>query len=281
MAETKLNQSNITHDYSLSETAYSCGYDLRLKSSSFMQDSLQWISNNTANLLSGKTSRVLSLGCGNGLFDGELIKIIQQQKNNDWTFAGLDFSVTDLDYFRQRISMMDHKTQANISLQYKKFTPSTDLQGQYDLITMVHFLHSFEDVLPVIKNATQHLSIDGKLLIIQQKNRGMYELKKSFLDVLPNQKFQSSDHIKIQLQSENISFTSHCLSTVFDIAIMQKMSLDTLLLMSFCLSNDLSLLSTQQQDEMRNAFLAYGTKDKDGLLIFKEEMEVIIITSGQ
>ena len=246
-----------------------------------MQDSLQWISNNATNLLSGKTSRVLSLGCGNGLFDGELIKIIQQQKNNDWSFAGLDFSVTDLDYFRQRISMMDHKTQANISLQYKKFTPSTDLQGQYDLITMVHFLHSFEDVLPVIKNATQHLSIDGKLLIIQQKNRGMYELKKSFLDVLPNQKFQSSDHIKIQLQSENISFTSHCLSTVFDIAIMQKMSLDTLLLMSFCLSNDLSLLSTQQQDEMRNAFLAYGTKDKDGLLIFKEEMEVIIITPDQ
>ena len=189
----------------------------------------------------------------------------------------MDFSVTDLDHFHERISRLDQPTQANISLHYKKFTPTTDLQGQYDLITMIHFLHSFEDVLPIIKNAKRHLSPGGKLLIIQQKKRGMYELKKSFLDILPNQKFQSSNRIKTQLQSEKISFTSHSLNTIFDIAIMQKMSLDTLLLMSFCLSNDLSLLNTQQQEKMRHAFLSYGTKDKDGFLIFKEEMEVIII----
>ncbi len=279
MAAAIIDHSNVIHDYSLSETAYSYGYDLRLKYSTFMQDSLDWVAKNAASLFAGQSTRVLSLGCGNGLFDREFIKIIEQQKNTNWSYTGIDFSATDLDQFRQKIASLDGETQAKIFLECKKFTPCTEQGMHYDLITMIHFLHSFDAVLPIIQNAMRHLLPAGKLLIIQQKKQGMSELKASLNGLLPNRKFQSSDRIKTLLHSEGIRFSAHKLDTRFDISIMQKMSLDTLLLMSFCLSNDLSLLNTQQQEKIRQTFLSYSQPANDGSLIFHEQMEVIICSA--
>ncbi len=275
LTEVRNDQTNIAQDYGLSETAYSCGYDLRLKYASFMQDTLSWVSHHYSALLSENNTKTLSLGCGNGLFDGELIKIIQKN-NTHWSFKGLDFSMTDLEHFRKKLSTLDQDVQTNVTLEYKKFSPSVDMDERYDLITMVHFLHSFENVLPIIKNALWHLEPGGKLLIVQQKKGGIAELKEQFSYLLSNQKFQSSDKIKFLLQSEKITFTSHTIAPYFDVSIMQKMSLDTLLLMSFCLSNDLSVLTTQEQEEIRKAFLLMAREGEDGSQILDEQMEVIV-----
>lgn len=275
LIERGVGQSNIAQDYGLSETAYSYGYNLRLKHASFMQDTLNWLSDNSSELLPVETPNILSLGCGSGIFDSTFIKIIQQQKKN-WSFTGVDFSVTDLDHFRKKLSALDRKTQTNITLKYQKFTPSTDMGERYDFITMIHFLHSFDHVLPIIQNARRHLSTNGKLLIVQQKKRGISELKDKFLNLLPNQKFQCSDQIKTLLQSEKITFSTHTLKTSFDISIMQKMSLDTLVLMSFCLCNDLSILTALQQEKIREAFLLLSKERQDGSRNIEELMEVIV-----
>ncbi len=266
--------SNIACDYSLSEFIYSCGYNLRLKYASFKQDTLNWIAHNSAELLTGEKPKILSLGCGTGIFDTAFIKIIQQQKTQ-WSFTGLDFSATDLELFRKNLSALDEETQSRVSLQYKKFEPSTDMGERYDLITMIHFLHSFDDVLPIIKNALRHLSADGKLLIIQQNKQGVAEIKDEFLDILPNQKFHCSNHIKQLLHTENVAYTSHTIDAAFDISIMQEKSLDTLLLMSFCLVNDLSKLTTDQQERIRQAFLSRA-EETDGKYIIRESMEAIV-----
>ncbi len=271
---------NKTQDYGLSENAYSCGYSLRLKYSSFLQDTIDWFSSNCSGLLPVVAPKVLSLGCGSGIFDLEFIKIIQQQIINDSAkldFTGLDFNMTDLEYFRERLSNQSHLTQSSVTLKYQKFEPLTDLNDSYDLITMVHFLHSFDDVLPIIKTALRHLKADGKLLIVQQKNGSISELKDAFLDILPNQKFHSTDHVKELLLSENINYTSHRIDTNFDVSIMKNTSLDTLLLMSFCLCNDLTILNTQQQNQIRNAFLSLAKIQHDGSALISESMEALVL----
>jgi ubiquinone/menaquinone biosynthesis C-methylase UbiE len=274
------NRSDIALDYGLSENAYSSGYLLRLKYSSFMQETVDWFSRHCSELLHVEAPKVLSLGCGSGIFDLKLIRIIQQQitqqKEKALDFTGLDFNVTDLNYFHKSLSDQSLETQSSVTLKYQKFEPSTDLGGRYDLITMIHFLHSFDDVFPIINNALRHVSPGGKLLIVQQKKKGISELKDTFLDILSNQKFQCTDHIKELLQSEKIDFTSHEIDTYFDVSIMKKMSLDTLLLMSFCLSNDLSILNTQQQNKIRNAFLSLAKVEHDGKEVIYESMEAIV-----
>ena len=274
MINKKKTPSNIASNYNLSEFIYSCGYNLRLKYASFKYDALNWIMNNCAELLRVEKPKILSLGCGTGIFDTALIKIIQQQKTQ-WSFTGLDFSVTDLELFRKNLSALDEETRSRVTLQYKKFEPLTDMGERYDLITMIHFLHSFDDVLPIIQNALRHLSPDGSLLIIQHNKQGVAEIKDEFLELLPNQKFQCSDHIKQQLHAENITFTAHTIDASFDISIMQEMSLDTLLLMSFCLVNDLSKLNTNQQERVRQAFLSRAV-EIDGKTIICESMEAIV-----
>jgi len=271
---------NITQDYGLSENAYSCGYLLRLKYSSFLQDTVSWFSNKCSDLLPVATPKVLSLGCGSGIFDLEFIKIIQQQivnEDNNLEFTGLDFNVTDLDHFRKSLSSQSHKIQSSVTLKYQKFEPLTDLGESYDLITMVHFLHSFDDILPIIKNALQHLTADGKLLIVQQKRGAISELRDKFSDILPNQKFHSTEYIKELLLSENLNYTSDRIDTHFDVSIMKNASLDTLLLMSFCLCNDLSILNTQQQNKIRNTFLSLAKTQHDGNAVISESMEAVIL----
>jgi len=279
MINKKKIPSNIASDYSLSEYIYSCGYNLRLKYASFKQDALNWIADNHSDLLRVENPEILSLGCGTGIFDTALVKIIQQQKTQ-WSFTGLDFSMTDLECFRKSLSVLDKETRSRMDLQYKKFEPSTEMGKCYDLITMIHFLHSFDNVLPIIKNALRHLSSssDGRLLIIQHNKQGVSEIKDEFLDILPNQKFQCSDHIKQLLHAENITFTTHTIDASFDISIMQEMSLDTLLLMSFCLVNDLSKLNTVQQERVRQAFLSRA-EEVDGTYIIRESMEAIVCLS--
>jgi len=142
---------------------------------------------------------------------------------------------------------------------------------------MVHFLHSFDDVLPIIKNALRHLSPDGKLLIVQQKKGSISDLKNTFWDILPNKKFQSTNYIKELLESENMHYKSHNIDTCFDVSIMRKMSLDTLLLMSFCLCNDLSVLNTQQQIQIRNTFLLFAKVQNDGKAVIYEPMELLFV----
>ncbi len=274
MINKKKTSSNIACDYSLSEFIYSCGYNLRLKHASFKQDALNWIADNCSELLTVEKPKILSLGCGTGTFDTALIRIIQQQKKQ-WSFTGLDFSKTDLEIFRKNLSAMDEETRSRVSLQYKKFEPLTDMGERYDLITMVHFLHSFDNVLPIIQNALRHLSPGGRLLIVQHNKQGVSEIKDEFLDILPNQKFQCSDHIKQLLHIENVTFTAHTIHASFDISIMQEMSLDTLLLMSFCLVNDLSKLNTNQQERIRQAFLSRA-EEIDGAVVIRESMEAIV-----
>lgn len=274
MINKKITPSNIACDYSLSEFIYSCGYNLRLKHASFKADTLNWISDNCSELLMVEKPEILSLGCGTGIFDTAFLNIIQQ-KNIPWSFTGLDFSMTDLDYFRENLSALDEETQSRVSLQYKKFEPSMDMGKRYDLITMVHFLHSFDDTLPIIKNALRHLSSDGRLLIIQQNKQGVSEIKDEFRDLLSNQKFHCSGHIKKLLKAQNITFTAHRIHTSFNISLMRKMSMDTLLLMSFCLVNDLSKLTTNQQERIRQSFLSRAEK-VDGKDIIHESMEAIV-----
>jgi len=266
--------SNIATDYSLSEFIYSCGYNLRLKYASFKQDTLSWIAGNSAELVRAEKPEILSLGCGTGVFDTAFLKIIQQQKTQ-WSFTGLDFSVTDLELFRENLSVLDEETQSRVNLQYKKFEPTTDMGERYDLITMIHFLHSFDDVLPIIQNAMRHLSPGGRLLIIQQNKQGVAEIKDEFLDILPNQKFHCSEHIKQLLHAENITYSSHTINCSFDISVMQEMSLDALMLMSFCLVNDLSKLDINQQERIRQAFLSRAEKI-NGADVICESMEAIV-----
>ncbi len=274
------NESDIARDYGLSENAYSFGYLLRLKYSSFMQETLNWFSENCRELLPSESVKVLSLGCGNGMFDLEMIKTIQQKitlkEKNKLEFTGLDFSMADLDQFHKSLSDKRREICSNITLMYKKFDQSTHLGNSFDLVTMIHFLHSFNDVMPIIKNALRHLSVRGRLLIVQSKKQGILEIKDTFKHLLPNKKFHCTDQIKEQLQSDKIDFTSYELNTCFDVSIMEKMSIDTLLLMSFCLSNDLSVLSAQQQDKIREAFLSLAHVEHDGRAVIDEPMEAIV-----
>ena len=268
-------QSNAEQDYCLSSTAYSFGYILRQKHSTLKLAALEWFAKECLNFLPVNTSKMLSLGCGNGLFDIEFIKTIQKY-NKIIDFTGLDFNEEDISNFHSNLSDLDTNLQKSITLEHGKFDPFVNRKKKYDIITMVHFLHSFDNVLPVIENAIRHLSPGGKLLIIQTGEQGVFALKQKFLDILPNHKFQSSENIKSELETKGIPFSSYKIDTYLDVSIMNKKSIDALLLMSFCFSNDLSILDTEQQEKIQEAFLSLAQTQENGRLAIYEPMEAII-----
>lgn len=268
-------QNDVSEGYGLSEAVYSFGYSLRLRYSSFQPATMKWLLDNSSDLIAADRPSILSLGCGDGAFDIEIIDHIRKTKRG-MQFSGLDFNATDLEHFRHLLLTRDKSLQENITLHCMKYDASTQLGAHYDFVYMVHFLQSFADVLPVIRNALAHLRPDGRLLIIQQKRQGIYELKQRFRDVLTNRKFHSSEEIKELLEDEDIAFSAHTVDTYFDISAMRRMSLDALLLMSFCFTDDLAILDQQQQEEIRQAFLAHATAGVDGVPVIYEPMEAIV-----
>lgn len=275
MTNAQKPQNDVTKGYGLSEAMYSFGYSLRLKYSSFQPATMQWLLDNSSELIASDTPSILSLGCGDGTFDIGIIDHLRKVKRQ-LRFSGLDFNATDLEHFRHLLSTREKSIQDTVTLHHMKYEASSQLGERYDFIYMVHFLQSFEQVLPVIRNALAHLKPDGRLLIIQQKKQGIYELKQKFRDILTNRKFHSSEEITRLLQQEDIAFFSQTIDTYFDISAMQKMSLDALLLMSFCLTDDLAVLEKGQQEEIRRAFLAYATTGTDGGPVIYEPMDAIV-----
>jgi len=79
---------NIAIDYGLPESIYSYGYNLRLKHSSFKQDTLHWITHHFADLMTVEQPEILSLGCGTGVFE-----LLSREENNGlllgWILARL------------------------------------------------------------------------------------------------------------------------------------------------------------------------------------------------
>ena len=268
-------QSDVAEGYGLSEDVYSFGYSLRLKYSTFQQLTIKWLVDNRHGMISADSPKILSLGCGDGAFDIEIIDRLGDE-GRQFQFSGLDFNATDLGYFRHLLSTRPGNVQQCVNLRHMKFDASTDLQERYDFIYMVHFLQSFEEFLPVIRNALSHLAPGGRLLIVQQQRQGIYELKRSFQSVLTNRKFHSSEEIKRSLQKDGILFDSHTIDTCFDISVMRRKSLDALLLMSFCFTDDLAVLEERQQEEIREAFLAYSTIDENGAPFIYEPMDAIL-----
>lgn len=267
----------VATDYGLSEVVYSCGYRLRLQYSSFQATTIRWLIDNCHDLITSGRPEILSLGCGDGAFDIEIIKHLAKTKSS-LLFHGVDYNATDLNRFRQLLLSEEGLTTNNVHLYHRKYDSSSTLPGRYDLIYMIHFLQSFEDedILPVIRNTLAHLKPDGRLLIIQQKRQGIYELKQRFKNNLTNQKFHSSEEITRLLQEHHISFSSHTIDTYFDISLMHRVSLDALLLMSFCFTDDLAKLSQQQQEEIRHAFLEYANINSEGTPVIYEPMEAIV-----
>jgi SAM-dependent methyltransferase len=226
-------------------------------------------------LIDADTRRILSLGCGDGTVDLQLLEPLRKRKQR-FHYTGVDFNPVDLERFRQRLTALDASMKAAVTLRCMKYDGSTSLGQRFDLIYMGYFLQSFDQVMPAIANALRHLATGGRLVIIHQQQRGVFQLRKRFQARLGNQQFHSSDEIQALLRRQGIPFSSHTIESYFDVSVMQAMSLDALLLMSFCFCADLSRLEKLEQEEIRNAFLAHATAGTDGKLRIDEPMDAIV-----
>lgn len=270
------NRSAVEQGYALSESCYAFGYRLRQKYGRLHEAAIKWFAPACSSLLQAENPAVLSLGCGNGAFDIDLIQIMQEQGYRP-DYAGIDFNRQDLDDFRFRLEQKLPGLSPLAVLRHDKFDHTSRLEKTYDLITMVHFLHSFDEALPVIQAARGHLKAQGRLLIIQTSRHGIYQVKKEFCDILPNNRFMSSERIKEALEGASIDYDSEKIETFLDLSLLEKRSMEGLLLMSFCLGNDLTLLETAQQEAIRQAFLSHVRRNKTGQLLFPECLDVITV----
>jgi len=270
-----VEQNDVSAGYSLSEMAYSFGYNLRLKCSSFQQATVSWLLDQSSTLMDAGAPKILSLGCGDGAVDLQVLEPLRT-RNRNFYFMGVDFNPVELHRFRKRLSASDEHFREAVTLRCMRFDEFSRLAQRFDLIYMVYFLQSFEHVMPAIATALRHLAPQGRLVIVHQQQSGIYDLRQRFRACLRSQKFHSSEEICALLRQQGVEFSSHTIDTFFDVTTMHAMSLDALLLMSFCFCEDLSALEKREQEAIRNAFLEHATAGADGRLRIYEPMDAII-----
>lgn len=308
--------TRVKASYGLSELAYSYGYQLRRANSNLDQQALEWITANVEQVFpgdpaSGATLKMLSLGCGRGHFDLELIRLCQRRLHGNIQYTGIDMNAVELRKFDERLileervqegklleetvreqSAPENKTPENkipenknlrdaITLKHQHFDETNDLDDQYDLIVMGHLLYLFQDLHAPITNAIRHLAPRGRLLILQTSEQGITTIRQPFAAQLGLRPLQHSEQVLALLKTQGYAHWSATIDAQLCVDVLKHRSLDGLMLMSFCFAKDLACLDDSDQQQIRQAFLQGATMDGNARLIINEPMEAIIVTADK
>ncbi len=247
--------------YGLSEARYAKGYSLRKSLSSMTQNTLEWIKKNPDKLLpassKGEPIKILSIGCGDGELDMALLEALSTFRSID--YYGWDQNKAELALFETRLnqSTLIRDSDIRVQLEETLFNEATETEGNYDLIIMSHMLYYFKKPEDIIRRACQQLSKKGQLMIVHQCAEGIPVIRETLfkqygIGTLP----QPSQLIKHFLLNSDLPFTTFKVNAKLDVSslITKEISPDALLLMAFCLSEELQLMPEKMLNIIKQEF---------------------------
>jgi len=120
--------------------------------------------------------RILSIGCGEGEFDLEWLKLFP----NVITYIGIEPNSAHLSAFRQRLQNDTHSKKMSIRFVQEGFE-YVDMNERFDLICISQSLYYQRDKQAALNKAFELLDVNGELVIFHTKgNYGIDSLKNLF-----------------------------------------------------------------------------------------------------
>ena len=150
--------------------------------------------------------RVLSVGCGSGILDNQLISVLASSAGT-FEYTGVDPNPVACHRFRENFEKL---ALPNVKLEVRtEAVESLNINNPFDIIQLTHALYYFKDPADTLEKLRRLLAPGGKLIIIHAPNEHLNQLSQCFWSHHAEQDIWFSNRLEEHLVRQGIEFTSH------------------------------------------------------------------------
>ncbi|MBT6919693.1 MAG: methyltransferase domain-containing protein, partial [Planctomycetaceae bacterium] len=121
--------------------------------------------------------RILSVGCGSGILDNQLIASIASSSRS-FKYTGVDPNPVACHRFRKNFDKLALK---NVELDLKvQGIEALDINEPFDIIQLTHALYYFKDPADTLEKLRDLLAPNGKLIMVHAPNEYLNQLSECF-----------------------------------------------------------------------------------------------------
>jgi SAM-dependent methyltransferase len=209
---------NCSYAPPLSAEAYSACFLNYKKISSEWRAMGQWLQNKLLPGLPAQTIfSILSVGCGSGDFDLELINLLLRQYSS-LQYDAVEPNSSFLEKFQHSLAQQAFST-VDLQLHALPFEAFSS-QGGFNLVHFTHSLYYIPDRERAIRQALDLLKKDGLLLIFHQTPWGIHQIQRQFLKRAKGDEHEelSSQDISELLNQLGISYRMETVESFLDVS---------------------------------------------------------------
>lgn len=201
-------------------------------------------------LREGKELSILSIGCGTGEFDLELLKLIAPRCRHT-RFLGLEPNHVHHAALEARLSRLadEHAACSTARLPFELFRSSE----RFDLILFTHCLYYIPQRLQALLHALELLTPDGRIVVFHQTTAGISQLQRRFLAEVKGstEEMLSAADLAALMQQAGISYRYCELDQCVDVTRCFADDSSGLDLLSFFLESDVEALPGSKREDIR------------------------------
>jgi ubiquinone/menaquinone biosynthesis C-methylase UbiE len=148
--------------------------------------------------------RILSVGCGSGILDNQLISAIASSPEH-FEYTGVDPNPVACRRFREDFEKL---ALPNVKLEVRtEAVESLNINNPFDIIQLTHALYYFKDPADTLGKLRRLLAPGGKLIIVQAPNEYLNQLSECFWSHHAGQDIWFSECLEKYLIKQKIEFT--------------------------------------------------------------------------
>ena len=148
--------------------------------------------------------RILSVGCGSGILDNQLISAIASSPEH-FEYTGVDPNPVACHRFRENFEKL---ALPNVKLEVRtEAVESLNINNPFDIIQLTHALYYFKDPADTLGKLRRLLAPGGKLIIVQAPNEYLNQLSECFWSHHAGQDIWFSECLEKYLIKQKIEFT--------------------------------------------------------------------------
>jgi ubiquinone/menaquinone biosynthesis C-methylase UbiE len=148
--------------------------------------------------------RILSVGCGSGILDNQLISAIASSPEH-FEYTGVDPNPVACRRFREDF---ENLALPNVKLEVRtEAVESLNINNPFDIIQLTHALYYFKDPADTLGKLRRLLAPGGKLIIVQAPSEYLNQLSECFWSHHAGQDIWFSECLEKYLIKQKIEFT--------------------------------------------------------------------------
>jgi len=148
--------------------------------------------------------RILSVGCGSGILDNQLISALASSPG-PFEYTGVDPNPVACRRFREDFEKL---ALPNVKLEVRTAAvESLNINRPFDIIQLTHALYYFKDAADTLGKLRQLLAPGGKLIIVQAPNEHLNQLSECFWSHHADHDIWFSRCLERYLINQKIEFT--------------------------------------------------------------------------